>query len=157
MLLKETDRPNDRLKVSVSTANEPLAWSIFCRSASARRKEGRKEGMEMRCVQNGRLERKEEREARITTGLSEGRGEGAGLYSCSGRLAKEKEEERRKEGDVDETATSCLPCSCDPICPKATRRRRLSNRLPYLRNWWCHAWKGGRMDGTWKDGGKELH
>ena len=33
--------------------------------------EGRKEGMEMRCVQNGRLERKEEREARITTGLRE--------------------------------------------------------------------------------------
>ena len=39
---------------------------------------GREGGREMRCVQNGRLERKErEREARITTGLSERRGSGS--------------------------------------------------------------------------------
>ena len=61
-------RPNDRLKVSVSTTNEPLAWSIFCRSA-ARRTEGREEGREMRCVQNGRLERKERERSTHNNGI----------------------------------------------------------------------------------------
>ena len=61
----------------------------------------------MRCVQNGRLERKEREGSTHNNGIE--REERERVYIAAlACLPKGRRRGRKKEGDVDETATSCL-------------------------------------------------